>query len=157
MSEILAYGWKRNPRQLEALGASRVYVDGDGLRGNRGDMIRDLRPGDVVRVLYMSDLGGAQWRYWLAKIEAKGALVEAHEPEGKPLPPGRPIKHYITAAVLPQARAAWCHETDSLDMRLAKVSAIIGRELTRADRHWLYQRFGKPGAPKHTPDEEGQR
>lgn len=154
MSEIIAYGWRRNPAELEALGARKVYVDSNGLREDRGCMLRDIRQGDVVRVLYMSDLGGAQWRYWLAKIEALGATVEACAPKGKPLPPGRPVKHIVTTAQWPEASAAWCNDTDGLDARLAAVSIALGRKLGRGDRHWLYQKFGKPGAPKPRPDKE---
>lgn len=154
MSEIIAYGFRRNAKELEELGASVVYLDHDGKRRDRSLMIEDLRVGDVVRVFYLSDLGGPQWPKWKREIENKGATLEEHRPETPPKPPGRPNKYPMTDRQLADAREAWLHPTNSLDERLADVGIAIGRKLSRADRHWLYGRFGKPDAPKEPPAKE---
>lgn len=48
----------------------------------------------------------------------------------------------------PELREAWLEVGPGLDARLAACGKAIGQTLTRADRHWLYARYGKPGAPK---------
>jgi hypothetical protein len=148
MAEILAYGFRRRPADLAALGARRVYVDHDGRREDRAQLIADVRRGDVVRVLYSSDLGGAQWKRWAAAIEAKGGAVEEMRPAAPPKPGGRPRKLATTPDQDRLMQAAWCDGTASLDVRLDRCAAICGRQLGREHRHILYGRYGRPGAPK---------
>lgn len=157
MSEILAYGFKRRPADLAGLCASRLYIDADGIRADRESLLRDLRPGDVVRVLHNSDLGGPQWKRWRAEIEALGATVEEHKPANKPARrPGRPQKVDASIGDLIRARDAWCAEGASLQARLIAVGAILGQEQTLKDRHRFYARFGSPGSPKKINGEEGE-
>ena len=153
MSEILAYGYSRSSDVLRTLDADRIYIDYPAdRRANRDEMLRDLRRGDIVRVIYFSDLGGPQWEYWRNRIEAKNATVEEHRPTARPL--GRPRRHPDSPAL----RAAWLAD-GGLDGRIAACSAVLRAEtgepitLTRKDRHWLYGRYGSPGRPK--PIKEG--
>lgn len=147
MSEALAYAYDRTRDSLRHLGANRVYIDRPAdRRSHRADLLRDVRPGDVVRVLFFSDLGGAQWRLWRDRLEAAGATVEEHRPT--PGKPGRPRKWATTPDQDAQLRAAWLAVGPSLDARLAMCGAVLGVTLTRVDRHRLYARYGSPDNPK---------
>ena len=150
MSETIAYGYRRRPGDMAALCARKLYLDGEGSRAERAHLLADVRPGDVVRVLFFNDLGGPRWREWRDRLEAKGPTVEEHRPERKP--PGRPVKAAdaaLTEADHAKAQAAWCDDSGvGLDDRLRAVGAVYGRKLTRDDRHLLYSRYGKPGTPK---------
>ena len=150
MSEIIAYGYKRSRDDLRPLGADKVYIDRPrDRRANRDEMLRDVRPGDVVRVLYFSDLGGAVWKHWRGWIEGKGAKVEEHRPQRPRKRPGRPSRYPDPTAL----RAAWLRP-GGLDARLAACAAVLEAEtgkpvtLTRPDRGWLSSRYGTPGNPK---------
>ena len=148
MSEILAYCYNCKRDDLRPLGARKLYLDDlSTRRAHRADLMNDIRRGDVVRVLRLTDLGGPQWKAWAAKIEAKGGTVEEHRPAKRER--GRPQKMPLTPEQDAAAGRAWTDDSGAgLDARLAAVSAIVGKTLTRADRFRLYQRYGKPGAPR---------
>lgn len=148
MSEILAYCYGCKRDDLRPLGARKLYLDDASTRRvHRADLINDIRPGDVVRVLRFTDLGGPQWKRWRDAIEAKGGTVEEHPPAKRAR--GRPRHWTLTDDQDAAVRRAWTDPgAAGLDARLAAVSAIVGQTLTRADRFRLYQRYGKPGAPR---------
>jgi len=145
---ILAYGYRRTTADLEPLGAAgRVYIDHDHKRRDRAAMLRDLRPGDVVRVLYLRDLGGSPVadRVWRERVESAGATVE----ECRPVKPARPVGRPATFDPTPDQdqliRAVWLDETRSLADRCQGVVDIYGAKVPRFS---LYRRYGKPGAPR---------
>ena len=146
---IIAYGYRRSTSDLAPLGFSpgKVYIDHDHRRRDRAAMIKDLRPGDLVRVLYLRDLGGSPVadRKFLALVEARGAKVEECRPERAPKPMGRPAKFTPTPDQDARIRAAWLDETHCLADRCQAVADIYG---ARVARFSLYRRYGKPGAPK---------
>lgn len=150
--EVLAYGYERSRDDLRPLGASprKVYIDTPAdRRAHRAELLRDVRPGDVVRVLYRTDLGGPRWQQWRDKIEAKGATVEEHRPVKIARRGGRPKRHPDSEAL----RTAWLDDAASLDARIAACGAVLGVTLGRADRHWLYGRYGSPDNPKPRKEE----
>lgn len=148
-SHIFAYGYRRTSAQMEPLGAGkRVYVDHDRKRRDRALMLSDLRRGDVVRVLYLRDLGGSPVadRIWRERIEAKGATVEIHRPEKPSRPAHRPRSVFDpTPEQAEKIRAVWLDETRSLADRCQAVADVYGRKVSR---QVLYHHFGKPGTPK---------
>ena len=150
MSEILAYCYECKRDDLRVLGARKLYIDtARTRRAEREQLISDVRRGDVVRVLRFVDLGGPQWKRWRNAIEAKGGTVEECRPTPKPR--GRPRHWALTDEQDAAVRRAWLGD-GGIDARLATVAAIIGQTVTRADRFRLYQRYGKPGAPKQTKE-----
>lgn len=145
---ILAYGYRRSTADLDPLGAGkRVYIDHDHKRRDRAAMIAALRPGDVVRVLYLRDLGGSPVadRKYRALIEARGAAVEECRPSRPPAVMGRPKKFNPTPEQDAAIRAVWLDEARSLADRCQGVTDILG---ARVARFSLYRRYGKPGAPR---------
>lgn len=145
MSRILGYGRNRSAADLEQLGADVVFSDHHN-DAARNDLMCEIRPGDVVRVLYLTDLSGcgvhnARWR---DGIEAMGATVEELRPVGMPAMMGRPSKLTTDAATESKLRAIWLDPARSLADRLDAAEAILG---DRVSRQALYRRFGKPGAP----------
>lgn len=146
---ILAYGYCRTSSDLAQLGASRVYIDWDRKRRDRADLLNDLRPGDVVRVLFIRDLGGAPIPdlQWIARIEAKGARVEECRPEKRPARMGRPPKLSLDAEADARLRAVWLDPGRSLADRMQAARDILGHDITRQA---LYRRFGTPDNPKPT-------
>lgn len=148
MTAILAYGYKRSSDNLSPLGAGpRVYVDHDSKRRERGRLLGDLRPGDVVRVLYIRDLGGAPVpdRQWIERIEAAGGTVEEHRPVRAPRRMGRPLRIPDDPETLDRLRVVWLDPTRSLADRLQAVADILGYTVTRQA---LYHRLGSPDKPK---------
>lgn len=145
---IYAYGFKRRSADLEHLGAGkRVFIDHDGKRRERADMIATLRGDEIVRVLYLRDLGGSPVadKLWRERIESTGAIVEECRPEKSPGVMGRPKKFDPTPEQAEQIKAIWLDENRSLADRCQGVIDVWGRKVPR---QILYQRFGKPGAPK---------
>lgn len=145
---ILAYGYRRRSSDLESLGAGkRVYIDHDRKRPERAQLLRDLRGGEVVRVLYLRDLGGAPKadEVWRQRIEARGATVEEMRPAKPVAVMGRPRKFDPTPEQEAAIRAVWLDEARSLADRCQGVIDIYGAKVPRAI---LYIRYGKPGAPK---------
>lgn len=145
---ILAYGYKRKTVDLADLGAGRrVYIDHDHRRRDRAALIDDIRPGDVVRVLYLRDLGGSPVadKKYKALIEARGGTVEEMRPVAAPKPLGRPAKFLPTPEQDAAIRDVWLDEARSLADRCQGVIDIYG---ARVARFSLYRRYGKPGAPK---------
>lgn len=145
---ILAYGYRRSTADLEPLGASRrVYIDHDSKRLDRAELLRSVRPGDIVRVLYLRDLGGSPVadRKFKAMIEARGATVEECRPVKRPAVMGRPAKFKPTPEQDKTIRAAWLDETRSLADRCQAVADIYGAKVARFS---LYRRYGAPGNPK---------
>lgn len=152
MCAVIAYGYRRSTADLAPLGASAVYIDHDRKRRDRADMLRNgVRRGDVVRVLYLRDLGGSPVadRVWRERIEALGATVEEHRPTAPPKPMGRPAKFNPTPEQDAACRAVWLDETRSLAERCQGVADIMG---ARVARFSLYRRYGKPGAPRDTKE-----
>lgn len=90
----IGYGYKRRKADLEAAGAEKFYLDGDQTRREeRVDLFRDLRSGDTLVLIAMSDLGaGKGLRNMRAEIERRGVAVEVVEPAKaeEPKPMGRP-------------------------------------------------------------------
>lgn len=152
---ILAYGYKRQSQDMADLGAGkRVYIDHAPTRKERAAMIGDLRPGDVVRVLYLRDLGGSPVadRKYKAIIEARGATVEEHRPVKPPAVMGRPRQFNPTPEQDEAIRAVWLDEARSLADRCQGVMDVYGSKVARFS---LYRRYGKPGTPRDT--KEGNR
>jgi hypothetical protein len=146
---IIAYGYRRATDHLEHLGAGKhVYIDHDALRRLRSDMIKDLRPGDVVRVLYLRDLGGSPVadRKYIALIESKGATVEECRPVKAPKPMGRPASFTPTPEQDTAIKAVWLDPARSLADRCQAVTDIYG---ARVARFTLYRRYGSPEKPKN--------
>ena len=150
---ILAYGFKRTSQELAGLGAQdKVYIDHDRKRRDRAKLIEDLRGGEIVRVLYLRDLGGSPVadRIWRQRIEAKGATVEEVRPERRQQRRGAPSTKFAPTPEQRRAiRAAWLDESRSLADRCQAVVDIYGRKVSR---HLLYYHFGKPGSPKPDTD-----
>ena len=145
---ILAYGYKRRESDLAHLGAGqRVYIDHDRKRRDRADMMASLRGDEIVRVLYLRDLGGSPVadRKYKALIEAKGATVEECRPAEPPKVMGRPAKFTPTPEQDVAIRAVWLDEARSLADRCQAVADIYGARIARFS---LYRRYGKPGAPR---------
>jgi hypothetical protein len=148
---ILAYGYCRKTADLAPLGAGkRVYIDHDRKRRERAQMVADLRGGEVVRVLYLRDLGGSPVadRIWRERVEAKGATVEEVRPVKPAAVIGRPRKFDPTPEQDAALRAVWLDEGRSLADRCQGVIDIYG---ARVARFSLYRRYGKPGAPREEP------
>lgn len=148
MCKVIAYGYKRSAADLAPLGASATYIDHDKRRRERADMIANgIRRGDVVRVLYLRDLGGSPVAdvAWRERIEALGATVEEHRPEKPPGVMGRPREFDPPPDQDEAACAVWLDETRSLADRERAVRDITG---LRPTRFTLYRRYGKPGAPR---------
>jgi hypothetical protein len=147
-SSILAYGYRRATADLAPLGAGkRVYIDHDHRRRDRAQMLDDLRDGDVVRVLYLRDLGGSPVadRVWLERVEASGATVEEVRPPKPVKRMGRPSTLDPDAETAERLRVAWLDPARSLADRMQAVRDILGRDVTRQA---LYRRFGAPDKPK---------
>jgi hypothetical protein len=145
---ILAYGYRRRTADLADLGAGhRVYIDHDAKRRERAEMLAQLRRGDVVRVLYLRDLGGSPVadRKYKALIEARGATLEEARPAKSPGAVGRPATFTPSPEQDAAIRAVWLDETRSLADRCQGVIDIYGRKVARFS---LYRRYGKPGAPR---------
>lgn len=145
---ILAYGYRRTSADLAPLGAGkRVYIDHDRKRRERAQMLADLRGGEVVRVLYLRDLGGSPVadRKFKALVEARGATVEEARPVKAPAVVGRPAKFLPTPDQDAAIRAVWLDEARSLADRCQGVIDIYGAKVARFS---LYRRYGKPGAPR---------
>lgn len=122
-------------------------------RPERGQMLRDLRGGEIVRVRFLRDLGGSPKadKLWLARIEARGATVEEVRPETPARPAHRPPSVFDpTPEQRERIRAVWLDESRSLRERCDGVADILGR---RVSRQVLYWHFGKPGAPKPDSDQ----
>ena len=124
-----------------------THIKLTSLSNGWADMIRDLHPGDVVRVLYVRDLGGSPVadRVWRERIKAKGATVEEVRPEKPVAVMGRPRKFDPSPEQEARVREAWLDEARSLADREQAVADIMGERVTRFA---LYKRIGKPGAPK---------
>ncbi|MEL7299394.1 MAG: hypothetical protein AAFM92_03330 [Pseudomonadota bacterium] len=90
----IAYGFNRPEKALRRLNADRFYLDGPGTdRIERRYLLRDLRAGDTLVVLAISDLGaGKGLRNMRAELDARDIAVEVVEPEKEQpkRPPGRP-------------------------------------------------------------------
>lgn len=144
---IVAYGFRRTSDDLGSLGASKLYVDWDRKRRDRADLLRDVREGDVVRVLYLRDLGGAPAAdiVWRQRIEAKGATVEEIRPDKRPARMGRPSKLDPDPETEARLREVWLDPTRSLADRCQAVRDILGHDITRQA---LYRRFGTPERPQ---------
>lgn len=148
LKTVLAYGYRRSTADLEPLGAGkRVYIDHDAKRRDRTDMIRSIRPGDVVRVLYLRDLGGSPVadRKYKTMIEDRGGVVEECRPVKAPAVMGRPAKFKPTAEQDALIRAVWLDEARSLADRCQAVTDIYKAKVARFS---LYRRYGKPGNPR---------
>lgn len=91
----IGYGYKRKTATLEAAGAERVYIDGEGTeRIERRYLFRDLREGDTLLLLATSDLGsGKGLQNMRAKLASRGVEIEVAAAPEKETPPskmGRP-------------------------------------------------------------------
>ncbi len=152
---IIAYGYRRATDHLDHLGAGKhVYIDHDALRRLRTDMIKDLRPGDIVRVLYLRDLGGSPVadRKYVGLIESKGATVEECRPEKPTKPMGRPRKFNPTPEQEDQIRAVWLDPARSLADKCQGVIDIYG---SRVPRFTLYRLYGSSEKPKTKEQSDG--
>lgn len=125
----------------------RVYIDHDPRRRERRAMIEDLRGDEIVRVLYIRDLGGSPVadKLWIARIEKLGCEVQECRPEKPVRPAHRPREFDPTPEQDKRIRAVWLDENRSLQDRCQAVTDILGG---RVRRQRLYARYGKPGAPK---------
>jgi len=110
-------------------------------------MIADLRGGEVVRVIYLRDLGGSPVadRKFKGLIEARGATVEEVRPVKPPAVMGRPRSFDPTPEQDAAIREVWLDEARSLADRCQGVIDIYGAKVARFS---LYRRYGKPGEPR---------
>lgn len=145
--KIFAYGYRCTKADLEPLGAGeRIYLDGDPERQARRQMMQELGPSCVVRVLYLRHLGGSPKAdaIWRERIERKGARVEVHRPAEHP---SRKAAHRPRSKFdpTPEQRAEiediWLDPTRSLADRLSAVRAVLGSQVSR---QLLYYHIGKP-------------
>lgn len=90
----IGYGYKRRKADLEAVGVEKFYLDGERTsREERVDLFRDLRTGDTLVLIAISDLGaGKGLRNMRAELEKRGVTVEVAGPvkDEEPKPIGRP-------------------------------------------------------------------
>ncbi len=84
----------RRKAELEAAGAEKFYMDGEkSQREDRVALFRDLRSGDTLVLVAISDLGaGKGLRNMRAELKQRGVAIEVAQPveikEAKPI--GRP-------------------------------------------------------------------
>ena len=146
---VLAYRYRRTTADLEPLGAGgRVYIDHDRKRADRRSMLAAIRGGEIVRVLYLRDLGGSPPadRKFAQRIADLGATLEVHRPETPTRPAHRPSTFRPKDAEQNQRmREAWLDPDDSQAGRLQRVIDLYRKPVTPQQ---LYRRYGKPGEPK---------
>ena len=150
---IRAYGYKRASSDMEALGAKhRIYIDYDSKRVERRHLIRDLREGDIVRVLYIRDLGGSPVadKKFARLIQEAGATLEEIRPEKRPGVMGRPVKIPKEGEARARARAAWLDPVETLEGRLQRCADILGGPISKQS---LYRAFGTPEKPIKEPSD----
>lgn len=150
---IIGYGYRRTEAELRALGADRVYIDHDRTRSNRADMMRaGVHRGDIVRALYLRDLGGSPVadRVWLKKIKALGARFEEIRPSTPSRPVGKPAA-FVPAneAKDAQMRDIWLDGNESEAARLIRLADTHGAVVKRNAAIW---RYGYPSNPKPLRD-----
>ena len=141
-----AYGRARTEAMLRAIGCERTFVDRDGKRRERAEMMNgcNLREGDTLRVLYFRDLGGSPVadRVWREKVEAMGVKVEEVRPASRPV--GPPRKFDPPADLVLRIRDIWLDGNRSERDRLQAVADAYAP----TTRGVLNNRFGWPTRPK---------
>jgi hypothetical protein len=151
----VGYGFNRDPDDLRAAGAERVHIDTDRRRPERVALYDGarVRPGDVVIVLALNDLGGTDKasEAQRARLEAIGATVKIAEGFAPQTPGHRPSSFTKASADrISKCRAAWLHPGETEATKIAKVQTIMGWGDLEASkvRGRCYYRFGTVENPK---------
>jgi hypothetical protein len=149
----LGYGYKRRIAELEAVGAERVYIDGDNTnRVERRYLFRDLRKGDTLVLIAMGDLGaGKGLRNMRAELEDRGVdIVVATPPEDdqEPVQRGRPSAWLPTPEEDDRLRSLWTDVSVDGGYVIDLACAAMGqdkkdRKSRERVRHRLLRRYGK--------------
>lgn len=130
----LGYAYLRNPPSAE-----KQYHDVNGDRAELGQLLEDVRPGDVVVVHKVGDLGRGKGLTAIRRqIKDAGATIEVLPQKANPV--GRPRQFKPTVEQEAQLRALW-HDTPQLQGRwlLAAASDVVGYDVLR---HQLFNRYG---------------
>lgn len=149
----IGYGFRRNAKDLEALGAEKVWIDISRDRPERSDMFKlgGLREGDTLLLLSLRDLGGsppADTR-WKAEVEKMGVTIEIAQLDKPPARMGRPKVYKPTPDQFRRHRAIWLDPLGgTYESKRKQISADYGSELTRGI---LNGRFGWLDAEKPIP------
>lgn len=151
---MFGYGYRRNPKDLEAVGATDVRIDTSRDRPMRSDLFKySLRKGDTLIVLTTRDLGGSPPadKRWLDQAKEMGVTVIERRPEKKPARIGRPKKYAPTRLQFHAHRAMWLDPLGPpYEAKRKAISADYGSEVTRGT---LNGQFGWIGNEKPIPDD----
>ena len=161
---IHGYGYERDPDDLRAQGAEKLWVDtAKSDRQERTDLINvAMRRGDEIVILARGDLGhGREIPMIEAMIAERGVTVRvADVPKPAPLPPGPAPSFRPTYEQERRLRHYWHGPFRARDA-LAQACDIMGRpdtEIERARmRNALNKHLGTRRAPKpwiNTPAKE---
>ena len=109
----IGYGYGRRRAALEACGVERFYMDtAQSGRSERAHLFRDLRSGDTLVLLKISDLGvGKGLRNMRAELADRGVEIEVAAPQAAepetPAVMGRPPAWKPDAETDERFRAMW--------------------------------------------------
>lgn len=147
----IGYGYNRTRAAVQSAGVDRLYLDTDQTRrAERGHMFRDLREGDTLVMLAISDLGaGKGLRNMRADLEGRGVAIEvaqAAEPEQQK-PVGRPRAWVMSGEDEDRLRGLWENVASDGGYILDLACDLMGED--KADkkarektRQRLLRRFG---------------
>lgn len=151
---ILGYGYERDPADLRAQGAERVWIDtAKSERQERSDLIQvALRRNDVVVILARGDLGqGREIPMIEGMIAERGGTIRVVEvAKPAPLPPGPAPSFRPTFDQERRLRHYW-HGPFKAAAALSQACEVMGRPDTDVERARMRNALNKHLGTRRAP------